>query len=240
MGRPGRSSPKRWNHTFKGTAIGVLPKRVGSIAYAINNKCQVIGSSGNQTSKQTAFFWERNKAGKGVLTALSPLGSHSFIPGFGFASIALGLNDSATIVGFSLTNSFQAHATLWQRHGTKFSVTDIHPAGAFFHSEALAINAKGFIAGVYTDKTSHLNGFVRGPFAAGKITVRNVGKLSGFTETTADAINAKLQVVGHADTALGVRHAFIWKPVGAKGRDHRSEHATSRRIRLGSQRGFRN
>ncbi len=204
-------------NVFAVTDLGVLPKLKGAIAYAINNKRQAVGSSGNLTGKESAFFWERNAKGKGVLTALPKL-----VKSLGFitttSSIALAINDAGVIAGSAFGKDFQTHAVLWQRKGTKFSVVDIKPPGRIAGSQALAINTKGFVTGTFTSVSGFTpHGFVRGAFTPGKVTYKTINALAGFTTPVPEGINSKNVVVGHMDSATGGdAHAFMWKFAAGK------------------------
>ena len=202
-------------NTFTTTSIGALPKLKGSIAYAINNKRQVVGSSGTLEAGQTAFVWQKNAAGKGVLTALPKLSTHTF-GGLAPTSTAVAINDAGVIVGRSSDSNLYNRAVMWKKVGTKWSAVNINPPAGVYGSNAYSINAKGFITGDYIGKDFKTHAFVRGPFTPGKITFREIKPLAGNATLLPNAINSKNQIVGIVETAGGDPTAVLCTVAGSK------------------------
>ncbi len=202
-------------NTFTTTGLGTLPKLQGSIAYAVNNKRQVVGVSGTLGVAQNGFVWQKNAAGKGVLTALPKLAAHGPVPNFPTTCAALAINDAGVIVGRSSGADLVNHAVLWTKKGTKWSITNITPPGAI-DSEAVSINAKGFITGFYIGKDNHTHGFVRGAFSPGKTSFKIIATPAGFATVMPASINSKNQVVGQLETSGGTSTAFLWQLTGAR------------------------
>jgi probable HAF family extracellular repeat protein len=171
------------------TDLGTLGGPFASPA-AINNRGQVVGSTGGDTTGH-AFLWQ-----KGMMTDLGTLGSDS--------SIALGINNRGQAVGGSGTpGGIQTHAFLYS-HGV---MTDLGTLGGDL-SLARGINNRDQVVGTsYTPGDAVFRAFLwqRG-------IMIDLGTLGGlFSE--AFAISDRGQVVGDASTTAGdtVTHAFLWQ-----------------------------
>jgi probable HAF family extracellular repeat protein len=116
----------------------------GNLAYHINNRGQVVGSSdlpGDTTFH--AFLWTNE-------TGIQDLGT---IPG-DFASVGLGNNDRGDVVGVSLDSNFNSRGFLWQ-HGVMTDLNSLIPANSALSLWTAAfINARGEIVGLAQDRTT--------------------------------------------------------------------------------------
>ena len=106
--------------------LGMLPGATFSEATAINDRGEIVGSSGSDTSH--AVLWR-----DGEIIDLGTLG--------GASSRAWGINDRGQVVGESKTASGEDHAFLWE-DGV---LIDLAAAGPF--NRAWAINRRGEIVG---------------------------------------------------------------------------------------------
>jgi probable HAF family extracellular repeat protein len=121
-------------------AAGMLPLSTGkgkfsnTIAYAVNNQGFIVGG-GNVVSSaltQHALLWTPS----GGMMDLGSLG--------GTNSMALGINRSNQVVGWSLTSSGETHPFLWTR---TTGVQDLGILSGFFSCSATAINNLGQVVG---------------------------------------------------------------------------------------------
>jgi probable HAF family extracellular repeat protein len=87
------------------TDLGTLPGGDSSVAFGINNRGQVVGSSTAASGefRDHAFVWENGK--------MTDLGT---LPGAG-DSVAFDINDRGQVVGWSTLASDPGHAVLWSR-----------------------------------------------------------------------------------------------------------------------------
>jgi probable HAF family extracellular repeat protein len=117
---------------YKGgiTDLGTLPggEMSPSVAYAINDRGQVVGLSG-KGAQTHAVLWDR-----GVMADLGTLG--------GTYSAALAISPDSRVVGESTTASGEIHAFLWA-DGVMTDLGALHEG----RSSATGINAAGRIAG---------------------------------------------------------------------------------------------
>lgn len=187
------------------TSIGVLGGVFdSSVAAAINNRGQVVGSSANQRLfpdapiYQHAFLWE-----DGVMTDLGTLGGDAIIEGD--ISAASALNEHGQIVGSSTTASGDTHAVLWQ-NGV---MTDLGTLGGTF-SDAADIDERGQIVGTSTTAAGERHAFL---WQEGVMT--DLGMLGGcgpiVPSSEAHGINDHGQVVGQTTTPSCEAHAFLWQ-----------------------------
>jgi probable HAF family extracellular repeat protein len=105
-------------------------------AWAINNDAVIVGEveAPQQPAgvSQTAFRWSLRDG----MTLLPSLG--------GFASVAYDVNRSGQVVGKSQTQAGATRAFLWTADG---GVRDLGALPGHQHSEAVAINDKGWVVG---------------------------------------------------------------------------------------------
>lgn len=127
---------------YSPTDLGNLGGAFNNVAYAINNRGQVVGASdlaGDDTGH--AFLWQ-----KGVLTDLGTL------PG-DFLSAALAINDNGQVVGESCDVNFNCRAFLWQ-NGVMSDLNALTAGSPLYLIAAADINASGEIAGTGVDLNS--------------------------------------------------------------------------------------
>jgi probable HAF family extracellular repeat protein len=115
-----------------------FPFGIDSIAYAISDRGQIVGTALPPDPPLHAFLWQ-----DGVMQDLGTLGGNSE------ATQAFGINNSGAIVGVSQTLSDVMHAFLW-RDGV---IQDLGTLGGD-SSHAYAINRAGQIVGGSRTRTS--------------------------------------------------------------------------------------
>jgi uncharacterized membrane protein len=162
--------------------LGTLPGDTTSSANAINNRGQIVGTSGSQ-----AVLWDH-----GTISKLpTPAGTTT--------SVANGINARGQIVG-----SVDTHAVVWDR-GTVTLLTIgpglVGPPTAFSPSSANAINARGEIAGVA--------GLWAARWASARASAES---LKSNVISVAESINARGQIVGNANPYEHVWRPFLWNP----------------------------
>jgi len=123
--------------------LGSLGGTLNNLAYAINNRGQVVGVSGlpgNTTAH--AFFWQ-NKT-------MTDLGT---LPG-DFFSVAFSINNKAQVVGESCDVNFNCRAFLWQK-GVMTDLNTLIPAGSpLYLLSAQDLNDRGRIVGQAFDQNT--------------------------------------------------------------------------------------
>lgn len=121
------------------TDLGNLGGAFNNVAYAINNRGQVVGASdlvGDNTGH--AFFWQN-----GVMTDLGTL------PG-DFLSAALAINDTGQVVGQSCDVNFNCRAFLWQ-NGVMSDLNALTADSPLYLISAADIDSRGEIVGTGVD-----------------------------------------------------------------------------------------
>ena len=125
------------------TDLGSLGGVVNNVAYAINNRGQIVGASdlaGDNTGH--AFLWQ-----KGVMTDLGTLAGD-------FSSAAFGINDDGQVVGLSCDQSGNCRAFLWQ-NGV---MTDLNalapPESSLYLFVGNDISSRGETVGVALDQNN--------------------------------------------------------------------------------------
>jgi probable HAF family extracellular repeat protein len=127
-----------WPNGANGEVIdlGTLGGMSSNLAFYINNKGQIVGTSdlpGDATGH--AFLWEN-----GVMTDLGTLAGDFF-------SVAYGINDNGQVVGQSCDVNFNCRAFLWQ-NGIMMDLNNIIPANSgLFLIDPADINSRGEIVG---------------------------------------------------------------------------------------------
>jgi len=162
--------------------LGFLPGGDYSVAMAINDAGQVVGTS-NSANGMHGFLWT-GANGMSQLAGLHPTDDSS----------AYAINQSGQIAGAS-----GGHAALWI--GT--SVKDLGTLGGAW-SEAHGLNTGGQMVGV-ADSPSGPHAFL---WADGS-GMKDLGVLSGDSSSRANHISDHGVVVGASEGMQGVR-AFLW------------------------------
>ncbi len=124
------------------TNLGNLGGSFNNVAYAINNRGQVIGASDLAgDSAGHAFLWQN-----GVMTDLGTL------PG-DFISFAFAINDRGQVVGQSCDVNFNCRAFLW-RNGGMSDLNTLTTGSPLYLISAADINSRGEIVGTGVDPST--------------------------------------------------------------------------------------
>lgn len=121
------------------TDLGNLGGAFNNVAYALNNRGQVVGASdlvGDNTGH--AFLWQN-----GVITDLGTLAGD-------FLSAALAINDNGQVVGQSCDVNFSCRAFLWQ-NGVMTDLNALTAGSPLYLISAADINSRGEIVGTGVD-----------------------------------------------------------------------------------------
>lgn len=159
-----------------------------SVANSINEAGQIVGKSPLPDS--TAVFYENGNA-----YSLGTLGGNS--------SSAEDINNSGQIVGFSLINSNQTRAFIYD------SVNGMQDLGTLGgNSLAYSVNNLGQVTGDAFDSNNQKRAFIYDSVSG----MQNLGTLGGdYSE--AREINDLGQVVGSSKNSSGIKRAFIYDSV---------------------------
>jgi probable HAF family extracellular repeat protein len=210
--------PVVWTRLFPwaGARVDELPTVPGDpdgVAYALNNRGQVVGATGtcgpfntielNNLTPLHAVLWQNGKA-----INLGNLGGD----GKAFGIFATGLNDYGQVVGASDTaGDANFHGFLWQRG----HITDLGTLPGDANSLALAIGNNGVVLGVSLDANFNLRAVLwRNGTPADLNTL--VPASTTLALQTACSINDRGEIVGFAalKTNPNEFHAYLAKPVG--------------------------
>jgi probable HAF family extracellular repeat protein len=178
-----------WDHgTF--TRLGAVPGGNFSLPTSINEHAEVVGWSESAANTTHAFLW-KNQRIRDLGTLSGPAG----------ASIANAINDRGQVVGSTSTPSGESHAFFWER-GAMFDIGTL-PGGT--SSDALAINSHGQVAAISSSPTETTL-FL---WQNGELVDTGIG-WSPRSETSAQILNNRAEIVGQHTTASGEVHAALW------------------------------
>ena len=177
--------------------LGTLPGETGSRGSAVNDRGQVAGVSGTDTTI-LAFLSEPNGG---------PLHGLGTTPGGRSAESADGVNAAGEVTGRFGTGDGAVHACLSGPNGGALSDLGILPGGR--NSAGYGVNASGQVAGwadIAEGSNTYHHAFLSGSNGG---TLQDLGTLSGVT-SEAHAVNDRGQVVGFFSTNNGSSHAFVY------------------------------
>jgi len=181
---------------YRVTDLGVLSGDVSTAGRAISPSGQVVGDAENNLQ---AFFWSTAQGLRGL----------PHLQGGGY-SVAMGINASGLIAGYSTYNELESeHAVLW----INGRIQDLGTLPGGDDSWANAINASSQVVGASNSSKTQPNAFL---WSKGK-GMFDLGVLPKGFYSEAFGVNSSGQVVGMSNTVGGNWHAFSWsKSTGMK------------------------
>jgi probable HAF family extracellular repeat protein len=159
-----------------------------SIAWAINDRGQVVGTSSTPAGGQHAFLWQ-----DGIVTDLGTLG--------GLFSAARAINNRGQIVGVAEDANGDAHAVLWENG----AIIDLGTLGGP-SSQARAINDRGQIVGDGLTADGSLRAFLWENDRMTELPARSPGAPFVFG----------LGINRHGDMVGGDSHGVLWTERGRR------------------------
>lgn len=159
-----------------------------TIAYAINHKGEIVGSTTSLEGIYTTAFAYRG----GKMKALETFGGHT--------SFANGVNRKGQIAGGAYVTEFSLHAFLYSDH----AVVDLGTLGGP-DSSATGLNDHGVVVGWSQNRRFRVHAVV---WRAGRL--RDLGAFEG-NYSVATAINNAGTIVGYAYDADDHPHAFVYQ-----------------------------
>jgi probable HAF family extracellular repeat protein len=197
-----------------GGKVQSLPTYAGDpdgLALAINDRGQIVGSSGTCTTFQPValnnllgvhpILWENGKA-----IDLGNLGGTTGVAG---GNIAWNLNNRGEVIGVSdLAGDTSFHAFLWTK---ATGMKDLGTLPADMYSQASGINDEGDVVGLSLDQNFNGRAFL---WHNGKMTDLNtlIPANSPLTLFAGCAINENGQITGLGVTTDGEFHTYLLTP----------------------------
>lgn len=172
---------------YKGhfTDLGVLPGAAVSDANSINDRSQVVGTSGPLGRSGNAYVWENGR--------MQPLGTP-----YGLGSAAHWINNAGQIAGNVETVARRTEAVVWKLSSGRAPSATL-PSVVPNQEDAVVVNDAGDV----------LCSARYRPYLVKDGATTNIGTLGG-PAATGTALNGLDQVVGVSTTATGVTHMFEW------------------------------
>jgi probable HAF family extracellular repeat protein len=193
------------------TNLGTLgPNYYASSGLGINNFGQEVGFLLDNSSNQHAFLWTPSTSGgqRGTMQDLGTFGGRS--------SGAFAINSQGYVAGAFQDLSYAYHAFVWRptaANGTSGTMITLGGEGGF----ASAINSSAVAVGDFTPTgTQQMDAALWQPGTSGSYTLSDLNSLiptgTGWTLSSADAINDRGQIVVEATQANGPQHALLLTP----------------------------
>ena len=125
--------------------LGTLPGDYESAALGINDRGDVVGSSGNPEAVHHAVIWPAG----GAIQSIGALSKRKW-------SQALAINNNREVVGVSSDGYSKEHAFLWTEKDGLQDLNDLLTSSSGFElTHAIAISAQGHIVAIGHDKIIH-------------------------------------------------------------------------------------
>ena len=183
-----------WTQAGGMVDLGTLPGGTSSLANAVNESNQVVGSSGTADGDHP-FSWTQ----AGGMVDLGTLG--------GSEGAASAVNASGEVVGLAGTADGGNHAFSWTQVG---GMVDLGTLGGR-NSTARAVNGNGQVAGESQFAASDFD--EQAFFWSQPGGMVDLGTLGG-NNSEATAMNIRGEVVGHSEISGGAVKAFFWTQAG--------------------------
>lgn len=167
------------------TDLGVLPGSAVSDAVSINDRTQIVGTSGPVGSSGHAYLWQH-----GHMSALST--------SYGLGSEAHCVSNSGVIAGNAENSSRSTEAAVW-RIAPGSNPSDVAPWMVPGQADAVKVNNAGDVL-----CSANYRAYL---WRGGKMY--DIGTLGGAA-STGTAVNDEGEVVGVSTTATQMTHVFAW------------------------------